>query len=253
MVHPPRPRCPFASLPSLPSPFLLPPANHYVPQELLLPAVPLGAPHLTRNTPAPHFTPQHWLLCHIGVVLVRVRVAATSVGSTVHSIFSSLDAPSTFPSSAALSVTPTPATQLLLLVFRLNVSHFPIFKSPFLAAAAVPRSFSRRCRRPKTSAIRRRSSHGRSCSPSSPFAGLGLLPLGIPLVTEPASTFALAPFRLSAFGLRLPHITQSCERHHPAGDVDVQHPGCCDQQVTCGVSKRPFPLFRLPFSFLCAH
>ena len=23
--------------------------------------------HLTRNTRAPHFTPQHWLLCHMGL------------------------------------------------------------------------------------------------------------------------------------------------------------------------------------------
>jgi len=46
--------------------------------------------------------------------------------------------------------------------------------------------------------------------------------------------------RLSAFGLRLSHITQSCERSHPSCDMDVPCPGCCDQQVTCGVSSLPF-------------
>jgi len=34
---------------------------------------------LTRNTRAPHFTPQHWLLCHTyGLVLVRVRVSCST-------------------------------------------------------------------------------------------------------------------------------------------------------------------------------
>ena len=27
----------------------------------------VGCTDLTRNTRAPHFTPQHWLLCHMGL------------------------------------------------------------------------------------------------------------------------------------------------------------------------------------------
>ena len=36
-------------------------------------------PYLTRITRAPHFTPQHWLLCHIGIVLARDRVPLSSL------------------------------------------------------------------------------------------------------------------------------------------------------------------------------
>ena len=35
-----------------------------------------GKTAISRNTRTPHYTPQHWLLCHIGIVLVRVRVRA---------------------------------------------------------------------------------------------------------------------------------------------------------------------------------
>ena len=39
---------------------------------------------LTRNTHAPHFTPQHWLLCHMGLYWFEFEFAGGHMGDSAY-------------------------------------------------------------------------------------------------------------------------------------------------------------------------